>query len=557
MALANAQGAAIWQALGIRDEGVDGLFLGYLSTLGSGEAIEAIGNRYNQALARSNSLAGLEQSARQEIGILSYKAYLDAVGRVAQLTRAYDKGQYVYDDSPALRRFLDEFSATKHTPDARGYARHILSIAPGMRDILMQPLPARLPAWVRERHSYIIGATGSGKSELLKILMAEHVRRGDAVLLLDPHSDLAEDLARLPVVAESGRLVFVRAVKDQTVTINPLQPPPGATAEEKELIAYHLAAVLNSLAGSTATSRMIRFLRSAIRVLLDRPGSTLLDLMALTDPTPPADIIARGCKHYAPSVRAFFTNDIGSRDMETARNGVRARLGAMLDASRFQAFTCGKTTLDLEAAIAAGKAVVLDLGSFGSVVGRDIGLLVVAMMTALAERRRVNRELTRPPVHVVIDECQLVVGEETADILDQMRKFGVHLTLAQQRAGQDMSQRVKEAALHAPAIKILGKSDSADAMLDAIGAERDMLRALTADRETGQFQFIVRWGNAKPFIMNVRNDLAGQRIGGEAWQALLNAQQATHYRPYSLDEHLSTKDNTTDDAKSGPTWELR
>lgn len=524
----------------------------------SGEAVEAVGKRYLEALQRSNQLVGFGANARPSLHILTYAQYVKAVEGIRQLRSAVDNDRYVYDDSPALRRLIDRYSPEKNTADALGYAHHILDVAPGMWDALTTGMPARLPAEDRRRHSYIVAATGSGKSELMKLLMAEHARLGHAVLLLDPHSDLAEDLARLPSIANSGRLVFVRAAEGMTVTINPLEPPRGATVEEKERIAYHLAAVLNSLGGSSATSRMLRFLRSTLRVLLDRPGSTLRDLMALTDPEPPADIIARGRKHYAPSVRSFFTDDIGSRDMEAARNGVRARLGAMLDSSRFQAFTCGKSTLNVEDSIRDGKVLVFDLGSLGGVVGRDVGLLVMAMMTALGERRQVNGALPRHPVHVFVDECHLVIGEDTADILDGLRKFGVHLTLAQQRAGQDMTNRVKEAALHATAVKFVGKSDNADAILDAINVGRDTLRKLTADFRQPLFQFIVRWGNAKPFIMNVRNDLAGVRIPEAEWAAMMEAQISAHYRPYTLGgDDEPSNDNATVDPADKPVWELR
>lgn len=550
----------MWQALGLVDAGDAGLFLGHVSPMMSGEAVEAVGKRYLEALKATNELAGFPAGGRPERQILTYGQYVTAVGGIRQLRSAVDNDRYVYDDSPALRRLVDSYSPEKNTADAVGYTHHILDVAPGMWDAVTAGVPAHLPAEDRRRHSYIVAATGSGKSELMKILMAEHARLGHAVLLLDPHSDLAEDLARLPEIAHSGRLVFIRAVEGMSVTINPLEPPRGATVEEKERIAYHLAAVLNSLGGSSATSRMLRFLRSSLRVLLDRPGSTLRDLMALTDPEPPADIIARGRKHYAPSVRSFFTDDIGSRDMEAARNGVRARLGAMLDSSRFQAFTCGKSTLNVEDAIRDGKVMVFDLGSLGNVVGRDVGLLMMAMMTALGERRQVNRarDNERHPVHVFVDECHLVVGEDTADVLDGLRKFGVHLTLAQQRAGQDMTNRVKEAALHTTAVKFVGKSDSADAVLDAIGVERGTLRMLTADFRQPLFQFIVRWGNAKPFIMNVRNDLADLEISDAEWEALLAAQISAHYRPYTLGgDDEPSNDGATTDTTEKPVWELR
>jgi DNA helicase HerA-like ATPase len=49
----------------------------------------------------------------------------------------------------------------------------------------------------RLSHLYVVGATGSGKTSLLKSMAIEDAKRGLGVLVLDPHGDLASDLHRL------------------------------------------------------------------------------------------------------------------------------------------------------------------------------------------------------------------------------------------------------------------------------------------------------------------------------------------------------------------------
>jgi DNA helicase HerA-like ATPase len=44
----------------------------------------------------------------------------------------------------------------------------------------------------RQRHLYIVGQTGTGKSTLLLNLMAQDIASGAGLALLDPHGDLAE-----------------------------------------------------------------------------------------------------------------------------------------------------------------------------------------------------------------------------------------------------------------------------------------------------------------------------------------------------------------------------
>jgi DNA helicase HerA-like ATPase len=44
------------------------------------------------------------------------------------------------------------------------------------------------------QHSYIIGASGSGKTHLLRNILIQMIARGDGVGFLDPHGDTAEEL---------------------------------------------------------------------------------------------------------------------------------------------------------------------------------------------------------------------------------------------------------------------------------------------------------------------------------------------------------------------------
>ena len=537
------------------------LWLGSVTPYTTEAVIEAFGKSCVDALRKNAAAHGV---ARDDQIPLSFTEFKNSLTKLDSLGRAYNsqyagRTGYVHGDSVQLERFVTELATADMTPDAKGYAAYLAQVAPALWPVITKDVPATLPAVERRRHTYIVGATGSGKSELLKVIIAEHVRLDDsAVLVLDPHVDLARDVAQLPVVANSGRLIYASAnvAPGHAVTVNPLEPPKGATVGEQERIAYHLAEALNSLSGGTATSRMVRFLRATIRVLLDRPGSTLLDLYALTSDNPPADILALGRKHPAAMVRSFFEEDINSADMHRARFGIRARLAEMLDASGFQAFTCGPSTIDLEQAIADRSILVFALGSLGKAVGTDVGLLLIALMTALGERRQVNEALPRSPVHIVVDECQLMVGESTVTILDEMRKFGVYLTLSQQRAGQGMPQAMKEAVLTGPAVKLCGQTDDAGDLMRLMAIEdRDTPQKLSADASKGLFQFACRWGrSAKPFILNVRGDLVGQKLPKDQWQDLLAGQIGTYYRP--IRENRSSGGEAPADT-AGSRWELK
>ena len=46
----------------------------------------------------------------------------------------------------------------------------------------------------KRRHVYIIGKTGMGKTELLKNMIVQDIRRGNGVGFIDPHGEAAEEI---------------------------------------------------------------------------------------------------------------------------------------------------------------------------------------------------------------------------------------------------------------------------------------------------------------------------------------------------------------------------
>ncbi len=54
--------------------------------------------------------------------------------------------------------------------------------------------PVRIKRGDRQRHLYVIGQTGSGKSVMLSNLAIQDIRNGEGVCVIDPHGDLVEDV---------------------------------------------------------------------------------------------------------------------------------------------------------------------------------------------------------------------------------------------------------------------------------------------------------------------------------------------------------------------------
>src|SRR5512132_1412618 len=86
-----------------------------------------------------------------------------------------------------------------------------------------------MPERDRQRHTYVLGKSGSGKSELLKLLVYGYLRKpGSAtVVVIDPHGDLAEEIARFKEHRKNDRLIYIDPYLDgiggRMPTINPFE----------------------------------------------------------------------------------------------------------------------------------------------------------------------------------------------------------------------------------------------------------------------------------------------------------------------------------------------
>lgn len=504
------------------------LNLGTVLPMTSAEALRhLVERRRAEMLAASNNAAPDEAERIKKRAPISFTAFQRVVKR--DVYESFTEGHF----------YQNIFIRDRHPPTLQGYASYLCDLDPELADIITTPLQLPLPAADLRRHSYIVGASGAGKSELLKLLIHEQIAARDAaVVVVDAHSDMCEQIARWPEVARDGRLTFIAPMLlgDYVPTINPLEPPKGADDRTKEKISNRLAEVIGDICrgeGSGATVRMVSLAKAAVRVLLDVPGSTLQDFYKMLGEEPPKALIEAGRNHSDEVVQWFFRNDWMGKDYMAAKNAIRARLLQLLLHKDFLAMTCAPSTVPLYDLVDQGKIILFSLGRAGTDSARVIGKLVVSLLAALGDIRKESDRLDRKPVHIVLDECQNFIGPATRTILEELRKYGLHLTLANQFVKQ-LPLDDRETVLANTHVKILGRSDYAPTMLSTMGLDNDEGRE-AARKLTGGV-FLVKWGTAPPFMLTARSDLAddSRQISKSQWIALQTSQRAFYRRPGAI-----------------------
>ena len=161
----------------------------------------------------------------------------------------------------------------------------------------------------------------------------------------------------------------------------------------------------------------------------------------------------------------------------------------------------------------------------GDEASEAFGRLVVAAVQGLALRRADTPESERTPINLFIDECQNYIAPATMQILEEARKYGVSLTLAQQVVGRGMSSEMRTVVLNNTNVKVAGRTPEDDTMAKILGRTQADVQSL----ETGQFWMKV--GNGNTFLLSANADLVGNSIAmSDASWRKIKLEQLASYR---------------------------
>ncbi|MFD1156823.1 type IV secretory system conjugative DNA transfer family protein [Roseovarius aestuarii] len=462
--------------------------------------------------------------------------------------------------------FVSLFRLSRHSPDLRGYLEYLQDEAPELWRRVHTPLPLHIEENPDRPHGYVLGTPGSGKSELLKLLVHTYVTnpKYGAVVIIDPTSDFAGQIAKWKEFNTSDRLIYVRPTLKRGAwpCINPFQIhgiPAQDYSEEalntKRVVAQELVEALGRIvteSGGILTAPMRTILTNCVLVLLDKDGASLKDLSDFLKSTRNNDLIAfaRTLTHHEYIADYFTTSEGGfnAKGNAVTRDAIGRRLDDLLSVGVFRNVTCGRSTIDLHAAVEQKKVLVFDLGkgAIGKREGAALGRLVIAQLISIAFRRETLPRDKRIPCSVVIDECHNFVSETMEDILTEARKYRLYLTMAQQIAGQRMPTHMKDVVLETTNLQVVGGTSFSGAKrnADIVGVDAEDVRRLSV----GEF-FIRSHRSGAAVKFRTRQDLLdwNNSVTAPTWKRMLEHQISSYY---------ATTSEEKDETYEGEDWSI-
>ena len=303
----------------------------------------------------------------------------------------------------------------------------------------------------RMRHMYVIGQTGTGKTTILKNMIAQDIRNGEGCCFIDPHgSDIQDILSYVPKERIDDVIYFDPAYTARPMGLNMLEYDPKYP-EQKTFVVNELMSIFNKLFTKESMGPMFdQYFKNSAFLAMDDPNThaTLLEITRILGNKEYRDSLCATCKN--PIVKEFWANAEKTTGDQSIANFVP------YITSKFDNFISNdimrpvvlqeKSAFNFREIMDNKKILLVNLskGRLGEVNANLIGLLLVGkiQMAALSRVDMYGQKMN--DFYLYIDEFQNVTTDSIASILSEARKYRLSLTVAHQYISQ-LEENIKNA----------------------------------------------------------------------------------------------------------------
>ncbi|MBI4836399.1 MAG: DUF87 domain-containing protein [Candidatus Abawacabacteria bacterium] len=290
----------------------------------------------------------------------------------------------------------------------------------------------------RQRHLYIIGKSGVGKSKLLELLINQDVLNGKGVAVMDPHGDLIDNVMRkIPESRLKDVIYFDPADTDFPIAFNPLEQ---VEPQYKMRVTIGFIEIFKKLFGSNWTPRLEHVLRYTTLALLDSPNTTVLSIVKmLTDKNYRQKIVAR---IEDSVVKNFWVNEFAGWSEKFDNEAIMPvlnKVGQFISTALIRNMVGQpENKLNLRTIMDGQKILLVKLsrGLLGDENSNLLGAMLITKIQQAAMSRADILETERKDFYLYVDEFQNFATDTFEQILSEARKYRLTVTLAHQFMAQ-------------------------------------------------------------------------------------------------------------------------
>lgn len=370
----------------------------------------------------------------------------------------------------------------------------------------------------RQRHMYIIGKTGTGKSEFLKDMILQDIRNGEGVAIIDPHGDLIEGvLPLIPPQRAEDVIIFDPSDTQRPLGLNIME---AYTEEQKHYMVSSIIGLFYKLYDPHKTGivgpRLEHGIRNAMLTVMAEPGMTFIEVQrALTDSSFVQELLP---KVTDPIIRRYWTDQIAqTNDFHKSEvlDYIVSKFGRFVT-NKLMRNIIGqsKSSFDFRKIMDEGKILMVNLskGKIGEENSSFLGLILVPKILIAAMSRQDVPQDQRKNFFLYVDEFQNFATPDFAAILSEARKYRLNLVVANQFTGQ-MEEEVKNAVFGNVGTLVSFRVGVTDANylqheFQPVFSEADLINV---DRFNAYVRTIVYGEPVTPFSVDMTRDMVKEK----------------------------------------------
>ncbi|MBP9803187.1 MAG: type IV secretion system DNA-binding domain-containing protein [Candidatus Pacebacteria bacterium] len=322
----------------------------------------------------------------------------------------------------------------------------------GINSYRGRDVPVHMNREDRMRHFYVIGQTGTGKTNILLNMITQDIRNGDGVCYIDPHgTDIQTILSRIPKERIDDVIYFDPSYTMRPMGLNMLEYDPNYP-EQKTFVVNELMGIFNKLFDMKVGGGAMfeQYFRNSAFLVMEDPesGSTLLEITRVLADKEFRDMKLAKCKN--PIIKQFWKSAEETSGDQSLANFVP------YISSKFDNFISNdimrpvvlqqESVFNFRKIMDEKKILLVNLskGRLGDINANLIGLVLVGkiQMAALSRVDMFGKKMN--DFYLYIDEFQNVTTDSISSILSEARKYRLSLNVAHQYISQ-LDEKIKNA----------------------------------------------------------------------------------------------------------------
>ncbi len=310
-------------------------------------------------------------------------------------------------------------------------------------------IPFGIKAKDRNRHMYVIGKTGMGKSTLLENMAIQDLRNGEGIAFIDPHGGTADKLlSYVPKERIKDVVYFAPFDLDQPIAFNVME---DVGYDKRHLVVSGLMATFKKIWEDAWSARMEYILTNTLLALLEYPNATLLGVNKMYTDKAYRKKVIDNVKD--PVVKDFWTKEFanyGERYTQEATPAIQNKIGQFTGNPLIRNIIGQpKSSFDIRDMMDQKKILIINLskGQVGETNMRLLGSMLTTriFLAAMSRADLSGPQLDKlPPFYFYVEEFQNFANDTFAEILSEARKYHLNLIIAHQYVEQ-MEEQVRAA----------------------------------------------------------------------------------------------------------------